>query len=190
MISVRDAERADGPALAAAHLEGWRSGYRGVVPDAYLDSPEFAANRRSIWAAWNWNHNGASALFTVTIDDDVVGFGLCGPERAQTECDQQGGEAAASGAAVARGEVYSFYLHPSAWGTGAAGALMARCRAWLTEQGHLEAVLWVLRDNPRGRGFYEKVGWQPTGRELSFDLAVPGGTTHPLYEVEYLTVLP
>jgi len=47
----------------------------------------------------------------------------------------------------------------------------------------------VLRDNPRGRAFYEKAGWRTTGREMSFDLSVPDGTTHPLHEVEYGNVL-
>lgn len=183
MIQVRDAEPTDGPALADAHLEGWRVGYRGLVPDAYLDSAEFAANRRAIWDAWNWNERGGCVLFTVELDGSPVGFGLCGPERVPSD------EPGPLPTRDERGEVYSFYLHPRAWGTGAAAALMSRCESWLTAAGYADAVLWVLRDNPRGRAFYEKAGWRTTGREMSFDLSVPDGTTHPLHEVEYGNVL-
>jgi GNAT superfamily N-acetyltransferase len=84
--------------------------------------------------------------------------------------------------------VYAFYLHPDAWGSGAAAALMARCHEYLTDTGYTEAVLWVLRDNPRARRFYENVGWSPTGREMMFEgpqTAAP--LLEPLPEIEYWT---
>lgn len=182
MFVVRDALPADAAALAEAHLQGWRVGYRGVVPDSYLDSPEFAAQRHATWRAWNWNQHGRSACFAVEVDGRVMGFGLCGPARAEPACDQGEGTAEAEG----RGEVYAFYLHPDAWGSGAATPLMARCTDWLRDQGYPSALLWVLRDNPRARAFYEKAGWQPTGTEGVFDgPQTASSLPYSIAEVEY-----
>lgn len=187
MIEVRPAVPADADALAAAHVDGWRVGYRGVVPDDHLDAPEFAGERVARWRAWTWNARGDSALFSGLLDGRVVGFGLCGPERDAPMCDQAGGEPATT----RRGEVYAFYLHPDAWGSGVATTLMLQCEDWLRSRGFPDAVLWVLRDNPRGRGFYEKAGWAPTGREQRFTGPQTAGSALPfaLVEVEYHRVL-
>jgi GNAT superfamily N-acetyltransferase len=48
-------------------------------------------------------------------------------------------------------------VRPGLWGRGLARAAVE----------HATGVrrLWVLRDNTRARGFYEHLGWTPTGRE-------------------------
>ena len=56
------------------------------------------------------------------------------------------------------GELYAIYVYPEAWGSGAGPQLMREARAWLTER-FPGAILWVLEDNPRARGFYEREGW-------------------------------
>jgi len=82
--------------------------------------------------------------------------------------------------------VYAFYLHPDAWGSGAAEPLMMACTEFLRAAGFHEAVLWVLRDNPRAHRFYEKTGWSLTGREGMFDgPQVMGPMPGRLPEVEY-----
>jgi hypothetical protein len=51
-------------------------------------------------------------------------------------------------------------------------------------------VLWVLRDNPRARRFYEKVGWQVTGEETLWDgPSTAGKLANPLAEAQYLVSL-
>ena len=182
MIEIRPAVPADADALAEAHTEGWRSGYRGVIDDAFLDSPEFRAQRLATWRAWTWNERGHSACFAAVLDGRVVGFGLCGPARLEPVCD--GTEAEAVPAPV--GEVYAFYLHPDAWGSGCASGLMTACEEWLRARGFTSAVLWVLRDNPRGRGFYEKAGWVATGKDGTFDgPATTSSLPYSVAEVEY-----
>ena len=176
MIEIRPAVPADAHALAEAHTEGWRSGYRGVIDDAYLDAPEFRAQRLATWQAWTWNERGHSACFCAVLDGRTVGFGLCGPARVEPVCD--GTEA--DPVATPIGEVYAFYLHPDAWGSGCAPALMAACEDWLRGQSFTTAVLWVLRDNPRGRAFYEKAGWQPTGKDGTFDGPATAACRTPL----------
>ena len=50
-------------------------------------------------------------------------------------------------------------VHPDAWGTGLAGAGVARAVA------HGAARLWVLDANHRARRLYERLGWSATGVE-------------------------
>lgn len=189
MLLVRTATPADADDLAAAHTEGWRVGYRGLMPDEFLDAPEFAEQRLARWRMWTWRDwSAGSELFVAVLDDRPVGFGHCGAARVQPECDQ----ATPSGTAFSTttGEVYAFYLHPDAWGSGAALALMRACEQSLRDHGFADAVLWVLRDNPRARGFYEKAGWRATGR--STDFAGPSTASSlpaPVSEVEYRTIL-
>ncbi len=173
MIEVREAAIGDADAIASAHIDGWRVGYRGVVPDEFLDAEEFATSRRDRWRAWTWHSLPGSRLFVVALQERVVGFGHAGPARLNPVCDQSGTDATAEATAVettagGRGEVYAFYLHPTAWGSGGAGALMSRCEEFLRDEGFGSAVLWVLRDNPRARAFYEKAGWLFTGQESTF----------------------
>lgn len=48
-------------------------------------------------------------------------------------------------------------VRPELWGRGLARAALERASG--------VRRLWVLRDNLRARGFYEHLGWRPTGRE-------------------------
>lgn len=173
MIEVREATIDDADAIATVHIDGWRVGYRGIVPDQYIDSEEFATTRRERWRAWTWNLLAGSRIFVVCMHDRVVGFAQAGPERVDPETEPETG----------RGEVYAFYLHPTAWGSGAAGALMSRCEEFLRDEGFITAVLWVLRDNPRARAFYEKAGWSFNGLESAF--AASEAPDDPLPEVQY-----
>jgi GNAT superfamily N-acetyltransferase len=147
-IEVRVAHCDDADAISAAHIDGWRVGYRHLLPDEFLDAPEFAQVRIDGWRAWTWAAwapNGE--LFAAVLDGDVIGFGHAGPQRDDRSV----------------GEVFGFYLHSNAWGSGVADALMTRCLDHLRSDGFDRAVLWVLRDNPRARRFYERLGWRPTG---------------------------
>ena len=147
---IRRAEPEDAHDIALAHVTAWRVAYRGIVPDAFLDSADFANARIAGWHRRlhdgrpdGWDEQ--DEIFAAVIDGRVVGFGHVGRERT----DDGPGE---------RGEVYGFYLHPDSWGSGVGDALMAMCEATLRER-FPTAVLWVLRDNPRARRFYERAGW-------------------------------
>ncbi|HQZ34814.1 MAG TPA: GNAT family N-acetyltransferase [Ilumatobacteraceae bacterium] len=185
-IEIRDARLEDADACAAAHIEGWRSGYRGLLPDEFLDAPEFAQQRIDRWRSWTWADGLIDGqVFVGELRGRVVGFAICAREREQPACDSINVQTP-SASASNRGEVLAFYLHPDAWGSGVAPALMARCHEYLCDLGYTEAVLWVLRDNPRARRFYENAGWSATGREMMFDgPQTAAKLAEPLPEIEY-----
>lgn len=184
---MRDGVRDDADDLAAAHTEGWRVAYRGIVPDDFLDDPEFAAQRLRMWRAWTWPDIPTNRLIVVDVHGRTVGFSLFGPERDQhsDEHDARDGDSSA-----VRGEVYAFYIHPDVWGSGAAQPLMERTHERLRAEGFSAAVLWVLRDNPRARAFYAKCGWAYTGLDEMWE--GPSSSSRvpsPIPEVQYAVVL-
>ena len=179
MIEVRDAVIDDADALATAHIDSWRGAYRGLVPDEYLDAEAFATTRRDGWRAWTWQSDLGGRLFVATIHERVVGFGHAGPEMPGAD----GIASAVTETATRRGEIYGFYLHPSAWGSGAAGALMSRCEEFFRDEGFATAILWAPRDNPRARAFYEKAGWHANGEESTFSPPDPPEAALPKLEV-------
>ena len=150
-ITVRLADAEDADAVAEAHTAAWRIGYRGLISDTYLDDDRHATLRLERWRRRLREGPPAGGdrlneIFVAELDGCVVGFGHAGREYLE------------SGESSTRGEVYGFYLHPDAWGSGAADPMMAACLASLRSR-FGEAVLWVLRDNPRARRFYERTGW-------------------------------
>ncbi len=184
MIEVRHAIADDADAICDAHVAAWRVAYRAAFPPSYLDSAEFDASRRANWRRWAAVAPIAgAALFVPVLDGRVVGFGHAGPERVAAPVTASavsgsvgaGSTAGGSGAGgssapadvvgAAIGEVYGFYLHPAAWGSGAASLLMDACTDHLCAGGLTDACLWVLRDNRRARAFYAKAGWTATDEE-------------------------
>ena len=124
-------------------MHGWQSAYRHVYPAADLDAlpidPERWRSRLHVpppgWTTMVCEHEGR-----------VVGFASAGPSRDEDEL----------------GELYAIYVEPEAWSTGAGRALMAAAEQRLSSE-YDAALLWVLEDNPRARGFYERGGWVPDG---------------------------
>ena len=59
-------------------------------------------------------------------------------------------------------EIYGFYSHPVAWGSGLASELLAEtCSRFAMHSDRV--ILWTLREAARARRFYEKSGFELTG---------------------------
>jgi ribosomal protein S18 acetylase RimI-like enzyme len=138
---VRPAKAADAEAIARVQVETWRAAYAHAVPAETLARAS-VDERVRLWEGW-LARPGAVATFVAQTDGEVVGFASVGPA-----ADDPG-----------LGELYSIYVLPRAWGTGAAAALIDRGEEALRQGGFTAAVLNVLADNPRARRFYERQGW-------------------------------
>lgn len=145
MLNIRPATVEDAPALAQVHVATWRTTYRGLVPDAYLDSLSVAERTER----WRGRLSGADpGAFTLVAEDGdgrLVGFATGGPER---ENDS-----------VYTGELYAIYLLQAAQRAGLGRRLVQAVAERLLAMGHTAMLVWVLATNP-SRGFYERLGGQ------------------------------
>jgi ribosomal protein S18 acetylase RimI-like enzyme len=131
----------DAAEIARVHVDSWRSSYRGLLADEFLDSLSEAGYtdrwRRVIG-------DGASLVFVVEGADGVVGFASGGRERA--------------GESGYEGELYAIYIVASSQRKGHGRELLHAMAAALREKGLRDMIVWVLRDNTAAREFYERLG--------------------------------
>lgn len=165
MITVRPAKPSDALAIAQVHVASWRTSYKGIVAEEFLQN--LSAERR----AQSWEEilsNPEHPAFLYVAEDEtssIVGFvsGL-----AEREDNQE-----------YTGEVAAIYLLKQAQGQGTGRRLMQAAVHELIRRGHRSMMLWVLRDNTPARKFYEALG----GQYLYEKLIEVGGQT--LIEVAY-----
>lgn len=134
--------------MARVHVRSWQAAYRGLLPDAYLDSlkPEDRAGRYTFGST-----DPLKPLTLVAVADDMIrGFATTTPAR---DPEAQG-----------LGELAGLYVDPDWSGRGLGKALMRAAQARLAEQGFKLAILWVLAGNARAQRFYELSGWAADGR--------------------------
>jgi ribosomal protein S18 acetylase RimI-like enzyme len=160
-FEIRAATRADADGITDVQVASWRAGYAHVFPESVLYADDFESTRRSFWSAWRFAPGHRLAV-SVRVDpndgaEQIVGFSSYGPERERAR------------GFTGRGEVWAFYLLPEVWGSGLADELIEHTETRLRAEGFETAVLWVLKDNPRARAFYEKHGWKTTGIGAEFD---------------------
>ena len=60
-------------------------------------------------------------------------------------------------------EMTAFWVAPAQRGTGVGEALVAAVVDWAKSQGVTTLQAWVVEDNTRALGFYQKLGFQKTG---------------------------
>jgi len=151
VLSVRRARPGDEAEVAGVHVRAWQAGYRGLLPDRYLDAlrPEDRMGRYTFDPA---DSDGpvdpAVPVTSVAVEDGVVcGFVTTGP---CLETERADG-----------GEVLALCVDPDAWGRGVGRRLLAEARGRLGDMGCTGAVLWVLAGNDRAQRFYRADGWRP-----------------------------
>lgn len=147
-IAIRDAGPDDAAGIAHVHVEGWRSTYRGLFPDEYLDGLD-EVTRAVNWRQWLPAEGGQHTLVAVE-EAEVIGFASGGPARGK-----HGFEA----------EVYAIYLLAERRRQGLGGRLMARMFARFRDDERKSAHLWVHVGNVAGEAFYRKLGGVAGARE-------------------------
>jgi ribosomal protein S18 acetylase RimI-like enzyme len=126
------------------HTRSWQSAYEHVFGAEKLAGID-VDRRRRLWE--RALADPARDVFVLEREGRVVGFVGTLPSRDPD----------------AEGELGEIYVLSEAWGIGAGHALMAAALAAMRARGYEDAILWVLDDNPRARGFYEREGWWADG---------------------------
>jgi GNAT superfamily N-acetyltransferase len=169
VLSVRAAEAADAMEVAGVHVRSWQLGYRGLLPDGYLDGlrPEDRARR------YTFGRSPADGPTTIVAlqDGDIRGFATIGP--------------AGDAEDTSIGELLALYVDPGCWGLGVGRRLILEARRRLAERSFAEAILWVFAGNERAEAFYRADGWNPDGARRADE--VWGATVD---ELRYRRTLP
>ena len=158
-IALRRAGPGDWAAVAAVHAASWRSAYRGIYPDSYLDD-EAPEERRVFWR---------QALAEMDPELDAVFL-------AEDETGEAVGFACLLRKAEAAGPLLdNLHVLPERKGEGIGRRLIAAAAAWLVSKEPGAALqLGVWKDNVAARRFYARLG----GREVEeYALETPGGGT-------------
>ena len=146
-MMLRPAEPDDATDVARVHVRAWQAGYRGLLPQAYLDGLRVEDRARRYEFA---NPDPWRPATLVAVEGDAIrGFATTMPT----------GDSNLPGC----GELCALYVDPDWWGRGVGGALVSAARTHLREQGFREAVLWLLAGNARGDRFYRRDGWTADG---------------------------
>ena len=159
-ITLRHAGPDDWPAVAAIHAASWRSAYRGIYSDAYLDG-EAPEERRAFWRATLAEMDPElDAVFLAEEAGEAVGFA----------CLRREAEAAGP-------LLDNLHVLPERKGEGIGRRLLGAAAGWLVAKDPEAALqLGVWKDNVEARLFYARLG----GREVEETiLATEGGGSAP-----------
>ncbi|HUP85561.1 MAG TPA: GNAT family N-acetyltransferase [Acidimicrobiales bacterium] len=172
-VVVRRAEVSDADAIGSIHVRAWQYGYRGQMPDDFLDGLS-VEDRQASWREGLPELPADRRVLVVEdpVDGHVCGFSTLGVVR--FDGTSTPGE----------GEVWAINLEPEAWGRGIGAPLLHAAADELRRWGRDVAVLWVLDTNARARRFYEREGWTPDGGVKDDEF---GGQV--VHEVRYRRVL-
>jgi ribosomal protein S18 acetylase RimI-like enzyme len=147
-MRIREATAADVPQMARVHVEGWRSAYRGILPDAVLDGLSVEL-RQQMWGE-RLDDPDDGSYFYVAEDDDgqVVGIIYGVSENAEDPAYP--------------GYIYALYIIPSHHRRGIGRLLLAAAADHLFREGITALCLGVFKGNV-AYDFYLRLGGTPLG---------------------------
>lgn len=142
-MNIRNAEHTDADAIALIHAESWRSSYRGILTDEFLEGAVWD-ERRSFWQK-RMPEPGAENRLVLLVHHktEVHGF-LC----LYLDADSRWGAL-----------LDNLHIVPGMRSRGFGSMMMSRAAAWVLQQRPGSGMyLWVYEQNLEARGFYEKLG--------------------------------
>ncbi len=141
--SVRRAQPRDARAIAQVRVDAWRTTYRGMIPDAYLDGMTVEASE-SHWRRILEAAPRRASVFVAERGDDVIGFAA----GIMLEPPKQGCDA----------ELSAIYLRSDFRRTGTGRRLVGAVAAAQRASGATSLLTWVIAGNRPARAFYEALG--------------------------------
>lgn len=142
-ITLRRAKPGDAPAIAQVRVDSWRSTYRGMIPDAYLDGMQVEAST----ALWDRVLNAGAnttCVFVAAHDGNVVGFS-CGNLLREPK---HGLDA----------ELAAVYLRREFQRAGLGRQLVGAVADAQRTLGATGLITWVIAGNKPAREFYGRLG--------------------------------
>ena len=146
-ILIRNVKKEDLWSVSTIVVEGWKSAYRGIIDDEFLDSlkVEDNYNRR----LKDYQENG---FIVAELDNKVVGFcryttnNLFSQDVKDIDC-----------------ELCAIYVKPDRKRQGIGKALFSYVIQEQKKNNNKNMILWCLKENYNSRKFYEKMGGKLCG---------------------------
>lgn len=144
-MKIRQALSSDLESIAQLHTQSWRSAYRGMLSDAYLDG-DLLADRRALWGARLAQPAANQYVVVAEIDSAVVGLAC-----AFGDHDERWGSL-----------LENLHVSQAHRGLGLGAQLVAHVAGWCARtQSSTGLHLWVLAPNVAAQGFYTRLGASP-----------------------------
>lgn len=125
----------------------WKTAYRGIVHDDYLDSL-----KDNHWVEFLTDGLNNDSIFSMVIENnqEIIGASILGKTEKEREVN-----------------LISFYLLPDKIGHGFGHTFYSAIEVELRNRGFLNCVIDVLENNTRAIRFYKSHGFTDVGREIS-----------------------
>ena len=146
---IRKLEKRDVCRVAEIQVFGWRSAYRGILPDEYLYVERTVEKLLPFWYAKVESKDSDDWVFINDEDGMVKGIVTSGMSR-----DEEFPDAF---------ELWGLYVEPLMKGGGVGTQLVQHCEELGRKAGCKQMVIWAIRDNEAAIPFYEKLGYRLDG---------------------------
>lgn len=140
-LHVRAARVEEAADIADLHLRTAMHAYKDIFPSEA--PPPTIEELRLAWRELVREQT----VFVAVVDAEIVGVAVVGADPREP-----------TAAHLSR-----VYVKPELSGRGIGTRLYSACLERIAAAGFTEATLWVLERNARARGWYERLGWRPTG---------------------------
>lgn len=149
-MKIRFAKLEDAAGIAQVHVDSWKTTYKGIIADAYLD-------KLSVEEHWNrWEKRlsepepGEGVIVAENERGQICGFLDYGIDRESGHMHEA--------------ELYAVYLLQSEQRKGIGREMFRRMLEVLRERGYRSLMVWVLEQNPAVH-FYGKLGGEELERK-------------------------
>jgi len=140
-ITIRDITEEDIPQVVDIQVEGWRTAYKGIIDDAFLDS----INKEELIEKRKKDYKDGPFIIA-TIEEKIVG--ICRYCDNVLSADSEGYNC----------EIMALYIKPELKRNGIGKELFCYVRNEFINKGKTKMIIWCLKDNYPSRKFYEKMG--------------------------------
>ena len=136
-MQIREARLTDAAGIAKVHVDSWRTTYRGIIPDEYLDKLSYE-QRTELWKK-NISEADNYVIVAETDEEEIIGFATAN-KRTENMID-----------------LTSIYLLEAYQGEGVGKQLLKALFNYFKNAGYETVYVEVLEDN-KTKFFYEHYG--------------------------------